>query len=358
MYALFFLFLTTTEVVQDAAPTQSVVHQPAAISTETKTSLEEKSHVFNPGVLLQGWIFGNYVESKTTSTFRLRRAELHVRGEIVPNTIDYAFMIDPAKALEFQDSRVGTNVVKQPVGPVSILQDIFLTYRTRWLDISLGQFKIPVSYEGYNSSAKLLFAERAPVSREFGDKRDLGLRLSKIYSYFGFSAGIFNGVGQNNLDTNNAKDVALRIEGYPLTGLAIGAVGYATAGKRRINAKDRVELDLRWENYGFLLQSEVIIANDLVNKTRTRSGGFYVAAAYTFKDTWQPIARIGHLDPNLKSNLDPTTAKGRDELWHYDLGINYYVKKNQAKIQGVFQRWSYNDKKAENQFILATQLSY
>ena len=79
------------------------------------------------------------------------------------------------------------------------------SFRVSYLDASIGQFKIPVSYEGYNSSSKLLFAERAPVSRKYGDVRDMGLRLAKTFDYFGYSAGLFNGTTLDNLDNNKQK---------------------------------------------------------------------------------------------------------------------------------------------------------
>ena len=98
-------------------------------------------------------------------------------------------MIDPARVLEFRDRTLGEATVKQPVGPVSMFQDFYVTYKTTYVEASVGQFKIPVSWEGYNSSSKLLFAERAPVSRAFGDKRDLGIRLAKKFERFGYMAG-------------------------------------------------------------------------------------------------------------------------------------------------------------------------
>ena len=48
-------------------------------------------------------------------------------------------------------------------GSSSILQDVELTYLSDYADVSIGQFKIPISYEGYNSASKLIFPERALV---------------------------------------------------------------------------------------------------------------------------------------------------------------------------------------------------
>ena len=50
--------------------------------------------------LLQFWIYGADQDEDETFTFRIRRAELRVKGEIVPKQIGYQIQIDPARALE------------------------------------------------------------------------------------------------------------------------------------------------------------------------------------------------------------------------------------------------------------------
>src|SRR4030095_1488424 len=94
-----------------------------------------------------------------------------------------------------------------PAGPATIFQDYFITFMTDYADISLGQFKIPVSYEGFNSSSKILFPERPLGSRAYGNKRDIGLRVEKkLGEYFGYALEDVNGAGQNKLDDDIAKD--------------------------------------------------------------------------------------------------------------------------------------------------------
>lgn len=312
--------------------------------------------------------------TETTSTFRLRRAELHVKGEVVPGRVSYGLMMDPAKVLEFRDTTLPVNnqdpapadpsnpesvTAKQPVGAVSMLQDFFVTVTTPYVDVSLGQFKTPASWEGYNSSSKLLFPERALVSREFGDKRDIGLRMSKAFEDFGYSAGVFNGAGQNNLDTNNDKDIALRLEGYPTPGLVIAGVVYASLGERNSYVKDRYEADVRFERGPFLLQAEYIRAHDMGKAApATDAQGFYGALAWTLFDVLQPCLRVGYLDPDVRANVDPTTAGGKDEVWHVDAGLNYYLRKNEAKVQLAYSRFQFDTRSANNEIILAGQVSF
>ena len=43
---------------------------------------------------------------------------------------------------------------------------------------------------------------------------------------------------------------------------------------------------------------------------------------------------------------------------HYDLGINYYLRGNEMKLQASFQRQQFDEKTANNQVILAAQVNY
>jgi phosphate-selective porin len=245
--------------------------------------------------------------------------------------------------------------VEQPAGAISVFQDLFITFQSPYVDASIGQFKIPVSWEGYNSSSKLLFAERASVVREFGDKRDIGLRLAKTWEYFGYSAGLFNGATLNNLDNNNGKDVALRVEGYPVKGLVIAGVVYTSIGDREdAGTKDRFEGDVRYENGPFLFQAEYIRAHDVSSSGGLDGHGFYGALAWTFAEVLQPALRIGYLDPNIDTNLPAP----EDELLHVDVGLNYFIQKHEAKLQLNYYRFEYDDDTANNQLLFAAQVGF
>lgn len=329
---------------------------------------------FQPGVLLQAWFVADHGDG-TTSTFRIRRAELHVKGEIVPGAIGYAAMVDPAKVLEFQEATVSASdqdpppgeprspegvKVRQPVSAVSMFQDFFITYVTPYADVSIGQLKIPVSWEGANSSSKLLFAERALVSREFGDRRDIGLRVAKTFRHVAYSAGLFNGETLNNLDTDNAKDGALRLEAYPVQGLVLAGVAYGSIGRRgEPGTKDRYEADLRFERGPFLLQGEYIGARDVgTGGAAVHGRGFYAAVAWTLLDVLQPAVRVGYLDPDVKRDLDPATAQGSDEVRHLDVGLNYFFRKHEAKLQLVYSRFQFDQRTASDEVILAAQVAF
>jgi len=348
----------------EAAPAAEPAPEPPL---PKKLSVGAAEGVFQPGALLQGWFIVEHAE-ETSDMFRLRRAELSAKGEIVPKLVSYGLMADFAKVLEPSTTTIEIPgeepvTVRQPVGTISALQDFLITFQSEYVDVTVGQYKIPVSYEGsVNSSSKLLFAERALVSREYGDRRDLGLKLSKTFKYVGYTAGVWNGAGQNNLDNNKGKEVGLRLEVYPVEGLLIGGVAYGTIGQREESgAKDRFEADLRYEREAFLFQAEYINATDRTGSegVKVKGHGFSAALAYAFLDqTLQPVVRVGYLDPNTDSDLEPTSQTAKDELFHFDLGVNYLIQKHEAKVLLNYLRQEFDTKKPNNVVVAGAQVGF
>jgi Phosphate-selective porin O and P len=338
-----------------------------------------KEGFFQPGILFQFWAFlqnqntDNAPPPDTVDTFRIRRAEFRAKGEIIPKAIGYYLMIDPARVLDVDSSTVPvTNVtpadpaepepsvtVFQPtLGVISILQDMMISYLSEYSDVTLGQYKIPVSWEGVNSSAKLLFPERSLVSRRYGDRRDVGVKAEKkLGDKFYYYAGLFNGNGQNKLDNNLQKDAALRLEVYPIEGLMVGGVGYMALGQRdQPNTRDRAEGDVNFEIADFLIRGEYIHAWDMnaTSTDRVQGNGLAVVAGYTFADTIQPVARFGFLDPNAGTD----GAGGADEVFSYEVGANYYILGNEAKAQLQLGLFDFEDAPTVYQATLAAQLNY
>ena len=180
-----------------------------------------------------------------------------------------------------------------------------------------------------------------------------------VPEYFGYSAGIFNGAGQNNLDNNTGKDLALRLEAYPVPGLLIGGVVYQTVGQTdEAGAKTRFEGDLRYEKDGFLAQAEYIYGRDVGTGGKAVKGhGFYVALAYALLDQkLQPAVRFGYSDPDTSQDLKAPATK--DELMQVDVGLHYYLQKQEAKLLLDYYRLQYQDLTADNQLIFAAQVAF
>ena len=345
------------------APTPDDPHPavgPAATDDEAESSATRisvgKAGFFEPSANIQIWAHAARQDEWAT-TFRVRRAELKIKGEIVPDFIAYAVMIDPAKVLEFEDETVpvdpaGSVEVEQPQSNVSVLQDAYITFITEYTDVSFGQMKNPLSWEGYNSASKLLFPERALASRAFGDERDIGIRFEKRIGPVYYFAGLYNGEGLNRRDSNDQKDATLRVEVFALEWLMLGAVGYTSIGERdQPTTRDVVEADLRIEYEDALLQAEYLRQwLGSTDDTRDAGHGFYAAVAYTFLDRIQPALRVGVLDPSVRFIGDHT--------WHYELGLNYYFQKHEAKLQASYGLFDPRREESTHEVILAAQVSF
>ena len=315
---------------------------------------------FQPSAQLQFWAYGQTTEISDkqdfTGGFRLRRAELRVKGEIVPKLFSYNVMIDPSRALELDSKKVavtpadttepspGSVTVLQPNGPATILQDVILTFISDYADVSFGQFKVPIGYEAYNSTAKLVMPEFSLVTRYYSARRDIGVKVDKkLGKYFYYRADLLNGAGQNRLDNDDQKDGALRVEAYPIEGLTLGAAGYFGINQRHASAtKDRIEGDLKLDIAKVLVQAEYIRgwdgATGSKDPARRVGDGFYAAAGYTIANKLQPIVRVGHLNPHVGAKVASPTA-ANDRVWSYEAGANYFVQGYDLELQlsgGVF----------------------
>jgi hypothetical protein len=341
------------EPVLDAAPpppppppVEEVKAEPAF---PEKLSVGKSGGFFQPGALLQFWGFLTHNEDATTSTFRIRRAEFRAKGEIAPKLVGYNVMIDAAKLLSFSTNTDGDLV---PPTDTSILQDFYITFLTDYADISVGQYKTPLSYEGYSSSSKTIFPERSRVARAYGDRRDIGLRVEKkLGDVFYYYAGLFNGSGLNRADEDNEKDGALRLEVYPVPGFTIAGVAYATIGTRDEAHRDRVEADIRYEGNNFLAQAEYIHAWDTNAAGVALEGhGAYAAFGYTIMDRIQPIVRVGFLDPSVDD--EDTTLR------HYEGGLNYLLRGHEMKLSLVAGTFVPDVGPHTIEATLAAQVSY
>lgn len=384
------------------APTQTTPPPAEAVKEEAPAAPDKvtvsKTGFFQPSANLQVWAVAEHLGNSRTddnawaSSFRIRRAEIKAKGEIIPKTVSYMVMFDPARLLDFSQTKVNNTTTDAngmstttpvntaaPVGAqggvpgyqavltgaqTSILQDVQLTYMTDYADVSIGQFKIPVSLEGSGSASKLLFPERALISRFWGDKRDLGFKIEKKFDKFGYLFGIYNGQGQNNLDSNDQKDFALRLEAYPIKGLTVAAVGYTSAGDNHLkNTKRIIEGDVKYEGNGILVQAEAIKGwnrpdND---KDMISSQGYYVVAGYTFFEKLQPLIRVGAIDPYVGNDEHgATTLDPNDEILEYEACINYYLKQHDAKLQLSASFFDPEQRVSKTTFdaILAAQLAF
>ena len=271
-----------------------------------------------------------------TDTFRLRRAELKLSGNLTKRAYWWV-LVDPAKSLSLNTTASGGNITGVSVNQSSnILQDLVAGYTLApGTALEIGQQKVPLSMEGLRSSSQLLTVERSifnllPVnSGRVGDIRDIGITLRYAGPSIEGQVAVLNDSGntQNTTDPNNAKDIVWHVDYKGVPGVLLGAyqdisggVGASRALRHRLGVEGALTLGPHH------LETEWVQARD--GDPAVRSHGGYLLYAYSVSKPWQLVARGEYWNPNRDLH-------GAAAVHEYDLtlGANYYLLGHNAKIQ-------------------------
>jgi phosphate-selective porin len=251
-------------------------------------------------------------------------------------------MIDPAKSLSLNNTFTtvgGTTVVKDTtVNQASrILQDAFITFSyLKRVNVNAGQFKIPLSLEGLQSSGNLdteraLFASDRARGGTYGDVRDIGLMVyGPLTKRVDYQIGVFNGSGenQNDLDKNDQKAIAGRLVARPsfVRGLQVGGSGVWGMGQTADRPRrDRLGAEALFVRGHVTLKAELMTGSDGAIHRR----GYYGHFVYQFKPRFQGVFRVDTWDPDISKDTTVASATERD----YVAGFNYFIRERYFKLQ-------------------------
>lgn len=266
------------------------------------------------GGLIQGWYAAG--DAGFSDTFRIRRAELKVTGELAKK-YGWVLMIDPAKSLA-----VNSGTVNQAS---RVLQDAFITVAVpHGATLQVGQYRVPLSREGLEPAAALDTVERALFLSDrarggnYGDIRDIGVSLrGTLGGRYDYNVGVFNGSGesQNDTDREDRKALIGRFGAQMPGGLRIGASGAwggtDTTGSRR----NRLGGELLYLRGPLKLAAELMTGTDGLLDRR----GYYLHAGYRFRPRLEGIVRVDGWDPDTSRNTGLATSNETD----YTIGLNY-----------------------------------
>lgn len=343
------------------------------------------------GALLQGWYDTRWnseipegTPRSTQSTFRVRRAEIRVSGDLFDGAASFLIAFDPAATYKYDATRLtvsdgqvtsaGANTpanqtitTYSPPGNTAALKLFWVTLKSPYVEASIGQFKYPISYEGQSSSSELLFPERAITTRYFGDTYDMGMRLEKKFEWFKYQIFLLNGSGQNQVDKNLQKDLSARVEFTPLTGIVLGASGLTSLGERSTQAttRDTIEAFGRVNKAGFLVQGELLwgeVGSTADGNERTKAAGRYAMLGYTIAERLQPVVRYGYLNTDKTTTTNKTSyalyspfGVASDEVRSYEVGLNYYLQGHALKLQAAYGYYDFDNVPSLQQFTFAAQ---
>lgn len=286
--------------------------------------------------LLQGWLASG--DAGFQDTFRIRRAELKFSGDLGKN-VGWAVMVDPAKSLGLTTSG-GTTSVNQAS---RILQDAYITVgRPAQLALTAGQFKVPISREGLESSAALDTIERALFMSDrarggnYGDARDIGLAVRRsVANRYDVVFGIYNGTGesQNDTDRNERKAFGVRfntrIAGIEGLQLGTSAVWGGGSGDAR---RDRATADVLFVRGALKLKSEIAAGRD----GSLERFGFYVHGGYRVAPRVELIGRIDQWDPDTNSDATSASARERDYIAGANISITESLRLQANLVRKAF----------------------
>ena len=288
-------------------------------------------------------------------TFRLRRGEIRLTAPSITDRISGTVMFDPAKTTTGRLAGGATTGTINIRARDNLLQEIQISYllnknntNTSNNYIDVGQYKIPIGYESLVSSSALqnveralIFTQRDPFSDSgYGDVRDTGIQLRGTSGQIDYRLGVFNGFGdrQNAPALSDAKAIMARIAFRPKnTGLELGVSGgYGRTGVDTTNTINRPQRTIynafaAYKKKKLTLISEFLegdeqVVTDASGARQTRDiQGYYGHIGYLITPKLEATFRYDHLN----TNRDVSDA----EVTDYILGLNYYLRGNNAKIQ-------------------------
>jgi hypothetical protein len=327
---------------RDAAPAPAPAPAPAAPPPAPTVKF---------GGLLQGWYMAG--DAGFNDTFRIRRAELKVSGEMA-RKFGWVVMIDPSKSLT-----VSSGTVNQAS---RVLQDAFITVAgPHGTTVQAGQYRIPLSREGVESAASLDTVERALFLSDrtrngnYGDIRDIGLSLKgTLAKRYDYHVGVFNSSGesQNETDRDERKAVVGKLVATVVPGLRLGASGAwggpEEAGRPR---RDRLGGELLFTRGALKLAAEVMGGKDGALERR----GYYLHGGYRFRPRLEGIVRVDGWDPDLSRDGGLAAASETD----YTVGFNYNpISTLRLQANAVHKTFSDNALGDRNLLLINLQTSW
>ena len=261
------------------------------------------------------------------NTFRMRRVRMSIEGKLLEN-LSY---------------KIQGDFLNSPM-----LVDAFLKYKFNdALSIQAGQFKVPFTIESLINPVNLeifdygeeitLLCGYNDVSKTGKLGRDIGIMASgslfkvenskgESFGIIDYQIGVFNGNGVNNIDENNSKNIAGRLDIHPmikeltLTGsIYNGMYNHDTIRK---GPRNRWSAGAQFKNKRITVRAEYIggetgyvdysDAENHLSKTFA-STGYYAVAGYNFflgKEKTQslmPVVRYDYFEGTSYNNNKGTS---------------------------------------------------
>lgn len=205
-------------------------------------------------------------------------------------------------------------------------------------NIIIGQVARPVGQEAVLSPMEINFIDYSQTSRKLLSNNtgtgipynhDTGIKIDGDWDFINYSAGTFNGTGQNSFDVDKNMTIAGKISVNPfyknpeLGELQIGGSilhGFTSPTALPSGLYENIFGVHASYAYKKLCISGEFLGKDGFTAHGQDARGYFIDTIYTLNDKFQLLARYDRFDPD--------TAIGNDDSTEYVGGINYMFRDN------------------------------
>ena len=280
---------------------------------------------------MSGLLQAQYVNAKDAdSDFVVRAARIKARAKITDKI---------------------TGEVQFDVSREPDLLDLMIDYSyAKYLNLRVGQFKLPFGFETQVSRFDLEAIERSLVISSIWNNgvsspyiRDAGVMLMGNYKIFEYKVAAVDGVGYNYVagdieppsasrllprwgrDNNNTKDIVGRIGmGVPM----FAGLGFSFYEGKWEDAQDRsaMAFDL-YLDAKVVLQYEYVRGEGLMGEDNwcdAKYSGYYLVLGYKVTPLIEPVFKMDRFDPDKDEDSDRRTSD------HYGVNLNF---ERRARLQ-------------------------
>lgn len=275
--------------------------------------------------------FESFGDGPRANTFRLRKAELGIKGHVAPNA-DFSIELDPVR----------------PADPFRRTY-LRLTPHNR-LHVKLGLEKAPLGLEELTTSSAIPFVDRSEVNDRFAPAEELGVHVESRWTRWLFQAAVTNGNRRQIRDDDANKAVTGRVVWAPESWLSLGAA----AVRSTVAAADRRD------RYNVELKAGSNLSGGQFEGYRADDAGVwstaYYAAAYWAIPTRQRW--ITHVQPVVRyESIHRSDGRGPDELGLVTSGVSLLFDEHRSKLQ-VNYLWDVRTRGSKNEFRTQYQVEF
>lgn len=272
-------------------------------------------------------------DPKTKNSFDIRNARLILKGTVLKN-IGYNFQVDFAP-------------------PTVRLMDGTFSYTiNKFAKFTAGQQKVPLSYESLRTDYDIHSVSRSQVVEALTGRskdviatangttavnnngRDIGFLFSGGVpnnktgdTWVDYSLGIFDGMGINQSDKDESKDIGGRAVVHPIKGLGIGGSYYDGSATYGIDLskpknRNRMGFDVSYEDGKWIYAAAEYLKG--TDSTTDKAGYYLVAEGFILPKKFSALVKYDFYDPNKSNSSDATK---NDATIIYSFALNWYFAK-------------------------------